>query len=558
MKTSALYAGTVALLSLLPSGVLAQVRLPFGRHSAGVQDGHAATTRQRRSFPVPLFSAEGTYVVNATVGTPPQNVSFALTVSADESWVPDAQYCHASYRDCLYGSFNHNESSTFVRPGTGSFSAYYQDDTYAYGDRIRETIGFPGGPSVTNLTMGLAQQTDLWLGVMALGYNDSYSVANIPDRLLAEGLINSTAYSMWLDEEDAVSGQLLLGAVDKSAYDGTLKRISAPRNQHIIEDDTTYTQISNTFDVYIQAVNASKSSDPAVAPLIQNTTAMPLVTIDPTFTISVLPEDLATAMWTLAGATYSETYDAPILPCSYRNNTTAHISLQLDSVGVDGGPVLNVPLSDLVLPEDTWTRRIWDYDTDTRVDWCLFGVQSINATSYSSYRNSWTLGAGMLKRQYVVFDLANEDIAMAPVKWLSAQTGPGEDVVPFSTYGAMIPGSTGNTSKCYADDDDCSSSRSSHGSGSGSSSGSDESVELERHYIGMIAGFSVLGAVMLGIAIWGIVQCCRDSNKYGPDGALTEKGSLEPEAASAQNTSASPQQEVGQGETSPPTAREQS
>ncbi|KAK6068258.1 aspartic proteinase [Seiridium cupressi] len=538
MKTSILYAITAALLCL-PSEVIAQIRLPFARQSTGSQPA-----TQRRSFPIDFFGAEATYIVNATVGIPPQNLSFALTLSADESWVPDTEYCDPDYTSlrsggCVYGSYNHNESSTFVRPGTGSFSASYLDGNYAYGDRIRETMGFGDGSSVSNLTMGLAQQAYKWMGVMALGFNDTYSeVPNLPDRMLAEGLINSTAYSLWINDEDAASGNLLFGAVDKAAFDGALKRFSTDRQHYSSGYSYSY---STTFDVYIQGLNASQTADASLTPLIQNTTALPMVTIDPTFSVSVLPEDIATAIWALAGATYDESWDNAIIPCSYRDNVTARLALQLDSVGVDGGPILNVPVADLILSEDVWIYEDYDYDYDTSTNWCMFGVQTTNGTSYtySAFEDNWALGGGMLKRQYMVFDLANEEVAMAPVKFTSAQTSV-EDVVPFSVYGAKIPESTGDDSKCYADDDCSSSSSTSRG---GSSDGSDDSDSLSRDLIGMIAGFSVLGAVMLGFAIWGIVQCCRDNSKYGLNAVMAEKGALKPEAASVQ-ANATTQQEA--------------
>ncbi|KAH6652439.1 aspartic peptidase domain-containing protein [Truncatella angustata] len=532
MKTSALSAVAAAFLSL-PSEVVAHVRLPFARQSTTSQ-----STTERRSVPADIFSAENTYVVNATVGTPPQNLSFALTLSADESWVPDAQYCDADstylrYEGCIYGSYNHNVSSTFVRPGTGSFSASYLDGTYAYGDRIRETIGFLGGSSVSNLTMGLAQQSNLWMGVMALGFNDSYSVPNLPDRMLADGLINSTAYSLWIESEDAATGSLLFGAIDTAAIDGTLKRFQVQREHY--SSTYSYYTTSNTFDVYIQSFNATRTNDGSLSPLIQNTTALPLITIDPTYSVSVLPEEIATAIWALAGAAYDDLWDYATIPCDYRNNLTGSLAIQLDSVGADGGPILNVPLSDLIVSEDIWSHSSWDYDTNNSTTTCLFGVQTTNDTSYtfSSYEDNWTLGSGMLRRQYMVFDLANEEVAMAPVKFGSVESD--SDVIPFSVYGAKIPESTGDDSKCYADDECSSSGSTSRG---GSSSGSDNSDSLSGDVIGMIVGFSILGVAMLAVAIWGIIRCCRDNSKYGRTAVVAEKGALDEEDANrAQQTS---------------------
>ncbi|KAI0123189.1 hypothetical protein BJ170DRAFT_103428 [Xylariales sp. AK1849] len=111
MKTSTPFNAASSFLAapLIQHVVYAQVHFPFARQST-----HQAAL-QRRSIPVNFFGAEWTYVVNATVGTPPQDLSFSLTVSADESWVPDAEYCdpdselvHYDSGGCPYGSFDLN------------------------------------------------------------------------------------------------------------------------------------------------------------------------------------------------------------------------------------------------------------------------------------------------------------------------------------------------------------------------------------------------------------------------------------------------------------------
>ncbi|KAI0477055.1 aspartic peptidase domain-containing protein [Xylariaceae sp. FL0804] len=547
MKASVLY--SLAALGgalLLPLQVCAQVRVPFTRHRTGAVAKRAPATRRAQGSSSPpnitFFGGEGTYIVNATIGTPPQALSFALTLSADESWVPDVEYCDPdsmslTWEGCIYGSYQHNKSSTYVSEDNEYFDLEYVDDNWASGDTMRETIGLPGGASVSNLTMGLASEASQWMAVMALGlnsshgYTDSYGYSDemptLPGRMVDGGLINSTAYSMWLDDEAAGTGNILFGAIDTAAIDGTLKRISIKREQYD-EEYETYT-FSSTFDVYVQAFNYTESSSGVGSPLIQNTTALPLVTIDPTYSVSVLPDDLATAIWRAAGADTNAYYPYATVPCAWRGNLTGQLSVQLDRVGVDGGPVLTVPLGDLVLSEDYWSYDDWsygndyddsdydedygDYDSGTSTEYCLFGVQSTNTTSSSSYSSSqYTLGGGMLKRAYMVFDLANEELAIAPVKFNAA----GESIVAFASYGAAIPESTGTTNKCYGCPE--SSSASSGSDSSGSSGGLPGSIK------GLIAGLSIVAAVMVGVAIWGIVMCCRASRK----GVANEKGAMDP------------------------------
>ncbi|KAI1334916.1 aspartic peptidase domain-containing protein [Xylariaceae sp. FL0016] len=537
MKTSALYAASAALLSVLPSEVLCQVRVPFARQKSA--NRNVVTSRRATDGTPPpnitFFGGEATYIVNATVGTPPQDLSFALSLSADESWVPDVDYCEPdetsiSYGGCIYGAYDSYASSTYEADDYDSFDTYYVDDTYASGSSMRDTIGFPGGgASLPNITMGLASETNIWMAVMALGFDrSSYDdVSTIPDAMVNQSLINSPAYSMWLEDEDAESGNILFGAVDKAAMDGTLRRTSLEREQY--DDGSGGYSTIYTFDVYVQAFNRSDSSaaDAETSPLIQNNTALPLVTIDPTYTVSVLPNDLAQAIWKMAGVTHDVYSDYATIPCAWKSNLTGSLSIQLGSVGPDGGPILNVPLSDLVVSEDIWSYDDYEYPDDyfssyddaestyNITTYCLFGVQNSTYSSYyysssTSYEGSYNFGAGMLKRAYMVFDLANEEIAMAPVKFGVSD----EDIVSFESYGAVIPESTGDTGKCYGCSDGSSS----------SSSGSNGSGGLSREVIGIIAGMSVVAAAMIGIAIWGIVACARTKRPGQEMPVMSEKG----------------------------------
>ncbi|RYP79779.1 hypothetical protein DL769_002801 [Monosporascus sp. CRB-8-3] len=488
MKTSAPF-----LAAALAATASAQIRLPFSRqHGAATADGSA----QRRTLPaVGLYGAESTYVVNASVGTPPQNLSLALTLSADESWVPDAN--DLFYED--YGAFWPENSSTFVRPGEGSFGLKYMDGQAAYGDRIRETL-WVGGAAVPNLTMGLAHETNTRLGILALGFNRSSSgVPNFPDRMLAEGLVNSTAYSLWLDDQSAESGNVLFGAVDKAAFEPPLVRF--PVDTATFPDGVYFSP--RTFNVNLASVNVSRTAGGAMQPLVQNQTAVEevIVAIDPNFAITILPHFLAQPIWDLVGITYDEDFGVATIPCSAALNSTARLALRL--YGADG-PVIDVPVSDLVLDGDGVVPGTWNQDTETGTRWCTFGVQ--NTSSIRSYlfdeRWAWSLGAPMLKRTYAVFDLANREMALARAKFGADR----DDVVPFPSYGADIPESTGACNNQYdycSDDSDGSGSRGRYRSGTpydGLSGGA-----LVGVMIGCIVGSSVVG---LGI-FSGMLACAR-------------------------------------------------
>ncbi|RYO86631.1 hypothetical protein DL766_003524 [Monosporascus sp. MC13-8B] len=431
MKSSAPF-----LAAVLVATASAQVRLPFSRqHGDGAADGSA---RRRTPPAVELYGAEFTYVVDASVGTPPQNISLALTLSADESWVPDAN----DWFYQKYGAFWPGNSSTFVRPGRDSFTVQYTDGQSTYGDRIRETL-WVGGAAVPNLTMGLAHQTSARLGMLALGFNRSSSgVPNFPDRMLAEGLVNSTAYSLWLDDSSAESGNVLFGAVDRAAFEPPLVRF--PVGMATFPDGVYFS--SQTFNVNLASVNFTLTAGGAMQPLVQNQTAVEevIVGIDPNFSVTNLPHFLAQPIWDLAGVTYNREFRVATIPCNAASNSTARLALQL--YGADG-PVIDVPVSDLVLDGDGAVPSSWDWDTETETRWCTFGVQNTSSIRSSLFeeRRAWSLGAPMLKRMYAVFDLANREMALARAKFGADR----DDVVPFPSYGADIPESTKACNKKY-------------------------------------------------------------------------------------------------------------
>ncbi|KAK7967522.1 aspartic-type endopeptidase [Apiospora aurea] len=547
----------------LATGANAQLLFPFSRQT--VQHGSAQPQRRsgsenKGSTDMKFSGSEATYVVDVSVGTPPQNLSMALTLSDYNSWVPDAAPCsqHSSWNsyykvtedDCLRNAFRANESSTLVveheygySVGNRNLMAVYPDGKMAFGHMVRDDMELPGGVQVANMTLGLVNQADSRTGVLSLGFNTSTLAAGLKDpdspddptfvdRLLADGHINSKAFSMWLDSEDATTGNLLLGAVDKSAFEAPLVRFDLTQSR---DTSAGYYVTTNTFSAWVSSFNTSATDDGALTP-VRNKTQLPFVTIDPTFTVSNLPQDLAETLWTMAGAAYSRKYMIATIPCSQRDKVEGRVSIQFSNTW---GPKLTVPLSDLVLPMDAWSkqhrsRSYYDDDYDEAedkdaeedsADDCLFGAQNITAEYPADYGDDMaglTIGAPFLKRSYLVFDLAAKEVAMAPVKFGASSTE--GDIVPFPSYGANIPESTHNlcfeTQGWLPETYNCSY----HQRDREHSGGSDDYGGLSRGgLIGLIVGMSIFGLVLLGVAIWGIVKCTRDNRRLQSGNVYMEK-----------------------------------
>ncbi|KAL0940499.1 aspartic proteinase [Colletotrichum truncatum] len=209
----------------------AQLRLPFKRQSyPHSTSGSQELSNGRRSISeVDFFTAENAYLVNVTLGTPPQDLSVLLTVQQAETWVPNQLTCDlpsysVKYGSCKYSSFMAKNSSSYVNPGDEDFKAIIPEG-YAYGKIMKETLSI-GGFKLPNFEMGLADRANSYIGTLGLASNTTAYDRLYPsnptrgkytptflERLLTDGGINSTAYSLWLDDDSGDSGNLLLGAI---------------------------------------------------------------------------------------------------------------------------------------------------------------------------------------------------------------------------------------------------------------------------------------------------------------------------------------------------------
>lgn len=445
MRTSVLFA--VAACAATAS---AQLRLPFNTRSRIDDSGSGSNARrslgERRSlsgidvFFDPRYMG---YFVNVTVGTPPQEMAMTISVQSGESWVPDGEEncpLPIEFGWCgVYGAFIANESSTCVNSGVGEFTLVQPGGTLR-GEVINETLRI-GGTELANINLGLVYAAGASISVLGLGFNDSSaymsssssgsgsSLPTVPERLLRDGHIKSTAYSVWFNDESGASGSLLLGAVDKSKFDGPLTRFPIK----------TSSPSKTRFDTILHSVNGSKSPADVFRPLLDPSDGEITVEISPE-KFTVLPYKLAADIYELVGAVWSEWNELWLVPCS-ANASEARLTIGLHGAE---GPALDVHLADLVIPWEAWrTKRLsWDAGL-TETDHCIFGVQSANSSGVAEENPLYqtiSIGGAALRRTYMVFDLAGEEIAIAKARFGSTAK---EDVVAFASYGAAIPESTG-------------------------------------------------------------------------------------------------------------------
>lgn len=389
------------------------------------------------------------------------------------------------------------------------FYTYYSDGSYAEGRYFSDVITL-GDVSFDNFTVGLVNYTDRYIGILGLGYNDS-SHSTFVDLLAAQGLINSTAFSIWVDDAQASSGTILFGAIDTTKFEGNLSRLSSTYSGEKMmmsissinattKDSTepisiTYDDEDDYYGSSSGSSYSSSSSSSYSGSSYSYSDYMFSATFSPPDPVSVLPDDVTAQIWEIAGAYYDTRASVALIGCNAGGAASTTFSMRLGKG--PNGPNISVALEDLIIPVTDADLGTYSYlSSYVSSDTCIFGVQ--NSSYGYSYSTGYTLGSGLLRRTYNVFDFANDEIAIAPVKFDATETS---DIVAFATYGARTPSSTMDCTASYCSrtsSDDGTSINSDGSSSDGEDDGLGAGVLTMPALIGTALGVG-LGSLSLGI-----------------------------------------------------------
>ncbi|OAA55024.1 aspartic-type endopeptidase [Niveomyces insectorum RCEF 264] len=376
---------------------------------------------------------QGGYFATCKIGTPSQTLTLQLDTGSSDIWVPssDASICASSSRasrtgGCSLGSFDQDSSTTFNVIGQDEFSIAYVDGSHANGDYFTDVFTI-GGSTVTNMTMGLGQDTDINFGLVGVGYTTDEAIVsseqtlsaaynNLPVVMANEGVIKTVAYSLWLNDLDASTGNILFGGIDTDKYHGELTSID------IYQDADT-----NTFSSFLVALTSLQAiSSSGTDSLSSREFPIPVV-LDSGTTLSYVPQDLAQQIWTEVGAVYNAEVGLAVIPCS-RASSGGLLSF---GFGGPGGPTINVTMDELVLDLFQSGGAAFSSGPYRGQQACEFGIQN-------SSSDPFLLGDSFLRSAYVVYDLVNNQVALAPTDFNATSS----NVVAFASSGAPIPSAT--------------------------------------------------------------------------------------------------------------------
>jgi hypothetical protein len=233
------------------------------------------------------------------------------------------------------------------------------------------------------------------------------SYSNIPQSMVQQGLINSNAYSLWLDDINSATGSILFGGVDTAKYSGSLVTLN------IVQESGTFLEMLVNLDGI--AINANGQTQSAL-----NTSTV--VLLDSGSTLSYLPVDAAAVIYQAVKAEYDQRQGLAFVNCDLANSSTT-MSFTF------GGKSISVDMADMVL-EGGITNSLD----------CTFGIvpQQASTTGQSSF----TLGDSFIRNAYIVYDISNNQISLAQ----TARDATGSNIMEIANGTNGVPDVTGTAS----------------------------------------------------------------------------------------------------------------
>ena len=356
---------------------------------------------------------ETLYFVNGSLGTPPQPILMHLDTGSSDLWVntPSSALCSKRSQPCAAaGTYSANDSSTYSYVGSW-FNISYVDGSSAAGDYVSDVIKI-GDTTLEDFQFGIGYTSASEQGILGIGYPinevqvgrarmEPYQ--NLPAKMVTAGLIQSNAYSLWLNDLDANRGSILFGGVDTAQFSGTLQTVPIQANSGVFSE----------FKITLTSLKLGEmmiAEDKALA-----------VLLDSGSSLSYLPDPWVEKIYSKVGAVYDNGDGAAYVDCKLAGSSdTLDFTFSEPRISVE----MNELVIDMISPgggRPTFTNG---------VEACLFGIAPAGAGAY-------VLGDTFLRSAYVVYDLDSDEISLAQTNFNATEsnvkeiTGPGE--VPGAT-----------------------------------------------------------------------------------------------------------------------------
>jgi hypothetical protein len=227
---------------------------------------------------------------------------------------------------------------------------------------------------------------------------------------------SSVPWLLLITLPEANTGSILFGGIDTAKYTGNLVSVDVYPSPS--RPGTNITE----FLVALTSISVTSSS--GTDQLTPSNYALGVV-LDSGSSITTLPADIVSLIYREFAATNSSDFGPGIVSC-----TTEHNSGTINfGFGGPGGPTIKVPMSEIVDPVLLATGEQATGSDGTPV--CQLGITAQDPSSMDSI----TFGDTFLRSAYVVYDMYNNQIALAQTDFNAATS----NVVAFASMGAAIP-----------------------------------------------------------------------------------------------------------------------
>jgi hypothetical protein len=384
----------------------------------------ALTTHQ--PFEVPIYNdlANQRYNISVAFGTPPQTYSLLFDTASTDVWIPKFNSSGCTPACPANFSFDPTTSSTLVETDV-PFDARYglTPDLAVKGLYYNDSISIGGLPTLKNATFAVGDIpkplfTQGTRGIFGVGTRSSESWYQSPDspywqdydktymslweRLALQSPSAKPQFSVWLNAQDAKSGTVNFGGVDRSKYQGRL--IGIPLNLDSGTGDPAGWSVNLTSVVRTSIDDKGK----------EKTTWLTARGYSIDFTVDsgspnmYVPTKLYESIVEDLDATEIMN-GAPYVPCSLRSAKSGYLDFGFNPGTGHQDAIIRVPYSDIIYPPGL-PVTVPPADDRHGEKLCYFGVVPNDGPVR-------LLGATFLRSAYVVFDAEEKELKMAQAIW---------------------------------------------------------------------------------------------------------------------------------------------
>lgn len=363
--------------------------------------------RQSGTVTVQLSNEETLYFMSVSIGTPPQEMQLHIDTGSSDLWVNSggSQLCRTSAQLCSgAGTYSATASSTYQYVNS-DFNITYVDGTGAQGDYAADKVTF-AGVTLQPQIFGIGYESSSQEGIIGIGYpiNEAAVRAgfepypNVPENMVKHGYINTNAYSLWLDDLDSSTGQIIFGGVNTAKYTGQLETLPI-----IKEEGQFYGEfIIGLTDVGVDGQKGSVASNQAIGALLDSGSSL-----------MYLPDDIAENIYDEFSANYDSSSGFAMVDCGLQNSGRT-VDFTFSS------PTISVAMSELVIVGGEQNGH----------PLCILGIGKAGS-------GTSVLGDTFIRSAYIVYDISNNEISLAQTDFSSTSN----NVVEIGSN-AAIPSAT--------------------------------------------------------------------------------------------------------------------